>query len=74
MHNVVYVQVPCKMNSMSLDEKAELSSALNDPGFMFYFCQDDDTTSNNAQGESAKDFKTDLEDEERSFILIFLLL
>lgn len=74
MHNVVCVQVLCKMNSTSVDVKAELSSALNDPGFMFNFCQDDDTISNYAQGESAKDFKTDLEDEERSFILIFHLV
>lgn len=74
MHNVVCVQVLCKMNAMSVDIKAELFSALNDLGFIFYFCQDDDTTNNYAQGESAKDFKTDLEDEERSFILIFHLL
>jgi len=62
------------MNSVSVDVKAQLFSAPNDPGFMCNFCQDDDTTSNCAQGESAKDFKTDLEDEERSFLLIFHLL
>lgn len=73
IHNVVCVQVLCKMNSMSVDVKAELSSVLNDLAFIFNFCQNDDT-SNYAQGESAKDFKTDLEDEERSFILIFHLL
>lgn len=62
------------MNSMSVDVKAELSSALNDPGFIFNFCQDDDTTGNYAQGESAKDFKTDLENEDGSFTLIIHLL
>lgn len=59
---------------MSVDIKAQLSFASNDPGFMCNFCQGDDTTSNCAEGQSAKDFKTDLEDEERSSLLIFHLL